>query len=319
MVGWWNTLIGDLYEQVTIWEYDNMEAFEKAVASLGASESFGKFVKLRDPLLAGEKSRFLKLADGAESPRLPELAATVIHETHHVPADRMGDYLHFMQTEGLSLLNRHGFGPVGPFVVEVGKSSEVTMLFPFESLVQRDRLKTAFEAHPEFRAYNSKLFRLVDDVTTRLLLPASFARPAESVSREGVKSSLLPHLTEVCPGIYATGFANRHQSANCGWVALADQTVLIDLPRGIDSASFLDEVKRIAGKPPQTLVLTHLTDDDTNVVRQLLDCGIEEIVTTSPIAKVLTASKTISNSRLRSISETVSIGSQRVPLNVIPH
>jgi hypothetical protein len=157
MVGWWNTLIGDLYEQVTIWEYDSMEAFEKAVASLGASEPFAEFVKLRDPLLAGEKSRFLRLADGAKSPKLPELAATVIHETHHVPADRMGDYVHFMQTEGLSLLKGHGFRPVGPFVVEVGKWSEVTMLFPFESLVQRDRLKTAFEAQPEFNAYNSKL------------------------------------------------------------------------------------------------------------------------------------------------------------------
>ena len=31
MVGWWTTLVGDLYEQITIWEYDNMAAFEQAV------------------------------------------------------------------------------------------------------------------------------------------------------------------------------------------------------------------------------------------------------------------------------------------------
>src|SRR5688500_5807130 len=35
MVGWWNTLIGNLYEHVTIWEYDDMAAFEKAVQFLG--------------------------------------------------------------------------------------------------------------------------------------------------------------------------------------------------------------------------------------------------------------------------------------------
>src|SRR5262249_26046067 len=27
MVGWWTTLIGNLYEHVTIWEYDDMAAF----------------------------------------------------------------------------------------------------------------------------------------------------------------------------------------------------------------------------------------------------------------------------------------------------
>ena len=62
MVGWWTTLIGDLYEQVTIWEYDGMPAFEKAVQFLGKEERFSSFVKLRDPLLSGEESRFLGLA-----------------------------------------------------------------------------------------------------------------------------------------------------------------------------------------------------------------------------------------------------------------
>src|SRR5262245_31095060 len=40
MVGWWATLVGDLYEHVTLWEYDNMAAFEKAVGFLGGSEKF---------------------------------------------------------------------------------------------------------------------------------------------------------------------------------------------------------------------------------------------------------------------------------------
>jgi len=56
MVGWWNTLVGDLYEHVTIWEYDNMAAFQKAAEFLGKNDGFAKFVALRDPLLAGESS-----------------------------------------------------------------------------------------------------------------------------------------------------------------------------------------------------------------------------------------------------------------------
>src|SRR4029077_8919730 len=61
MVGWWNTLVGDLYEQVTIWEYDDMAAFGRAVQFLGKDERFARFVAARDPLLNGEENRFLQL------------------------------------------------------------------------------------------------------------------------------------------------------------------------------------------------------------------------------------------------------------------
>ncbi len=319
MVGWWNTLIGDLYEHVTIWEYDSMEAFGEAVASLGENERFAEFVKLRDPLLAGEESRFLRLADGAEPPKLPESAATVVHESHHVPVDRMSGYARFMKTEGLRTLRKHGFRPVGPFVVEVGKWSEVTFLFRFESLAQRERLRTAFQAHPDSKAYVARLSVLVEDVTTRVLIPAPFAGPEESVSWKAMTSPLLPHLTEVVPGVYAAGFADRHGSANCGWVVLTDRTVLIDLPRGVDAAKFLVEVERIAGKAPRRLVLTNLQGGDADIVRQLVEHGIETVVTTTTIGEALSESKAVSAEQLHSISTTVSIGDERVPMDVIPH
>src|SRR5262249_51203791 len=62
MVGWWKTLIGNLYEHVTIWEYGDMEAFEKAVDYLGSNLQFAAFVAQRDPLLTAEENRFLKLS-----------------------------------------------------------------------------------------------------------------------------------------------------------------------------------------------------------------------------------------------------------------
>src|SRR5436309_3404396 len=113
MVGWWNTLIGDLYEHVTIWEYDNMAAFQKAAEFLGKNDDFAKFVALRDPLLSGESNRFLILAPFAEKPKLPESASYVIHEIHRVPLRNQEKYLEFMKKEGLALLKKHGFRPVG--------------------------------------------------------------------------------------------------------------------------------------------------------------------------------------------------------------
>src|ERR1051326_8414152 len=58
MVGWWKTMVGDIYEHVTIWEYDDMAAFERAGQFLSKNSAFARFVALRDPLLAGEESRF---------------------------------------------------------------------------------------------------------------------------------------------------------------------------------------------------------------------------------------------------------------------
>src|SRR5678815_4012033 len=72
----------------------------------------------------------------------------------------------------------------------------------------------------------------------------------------------LPHVEELAPGIYAAGFGDRYGSANCGWVALSDQTLLIDLPHGVAMPEFLAEVTKTTGKPVRSFILTHTTDSD---------------------------------------------------------
>lgn len=318
MVGWWNTLVGDLYEHVTIWEYESMAAFEKAVQSLGANERFQEFVKLRDPLLSGEESRLLRLAAGAEQPKLPETAGVIIHEFHHVPVARGGDYLKFMKEEGLDTLKKHGFRPVGPFVVEVGKWSEVTYLFRFKSVDERERLRFAFQAHPDSKTYGKKLSQFVDDLTTRLLLPAPFAQPAKQASWKPMTSPLLPHLTEVVPGVHAAGFADKYRSANCGWISMSNRSVLVDLPRGVELKAFLNEVERISGTSPDTLVLTHVQDGDAKIVKSLNEFGVKQVVTSSSIRKSLMATKMIKSGLVRGISTTTVIGDDRVSIKLIP-
>jgi len=177
MVGWWNTLIGDLYEHVTIWRYDDMAAFEKAVEFLSKNEQFAEFVALRDPLLTGEESRFLKLTAGAERANVPESAKFVVHEIHRVPLGRRGAYLKFMEEQGLALLKKHGFRLVGPWVVDVGTWNEITYLFRFETLAERARLIAKFSATADARTYGGKIGEYVDEITTRVLVPAPFAQP----------------------------------------------------------------------------------------------------------------------------------------------
>lgn len=174
-VGWWNTLVGDLYEQVTIWEYDDLAAFEKAVRFLGSDDRFHRFAAARDPLLAGEDSRFLRLAALGEKPSLPVSASVVVHETHRVPLDRAPLYWKAM-AEVLPILKRHGFRLAGPFEVVAGEASEVTCLWLHGSLAEREARLAQLAASADGQRVRSLLADAVQAATTRVLLPVSFLR-----------------------------------------------------------------------------------------------------------------------------------------------
>ena len=236
MVGWWKTLVGDLYEHVTIWEYDDMAAFERAGQFLSRNPAFARFVASRDPLLAGEESRFLRLATGGARPQVPDPSPLVVHETHRVPLTRREAYLEFMTRQGFERLRSHGFRPVGPWVVNVGRWSEVTYLFQFESLAQREQLLARFSATAQGRTFGQQLNEFAREVTTRVLIPAPFAHPApsgEATPKPAATAPPLPHREQLAPGVHVAGFSDRFGSANCGWIALGEETLLIDMPRGI--------------------------------------------------------------------------------------
>lgn len=142
-----------------------------------------------------------------------------------------------------------------------------------------------------------------------VLLPASLL-PAQST---------LPHHEEIVPGVHVAGFAHKHQSANCGWIELADSTLLVDLPRGVELADYLAEVRRISGKAPNRLVLTRYQMGDETIVESLLGAGITEAVVTRGIAEDLVMhSATLSPSRMRVYTETARIADGSVPVDYVP-
>ena len=84
-------------------------------------------------------------------------------------------------------------------------------------------------------------------------------------------------MEQLAPGIYAAGFGDRYGSANCGWVAMSDQTLLIDLPRGVEIPDFLAEVTKTTGKPVRSFILTHMGDSDTGPVAALIQYGLKRL------------------------------------------
>ena len=75
------------------------------------------------------------------------------------------------------------------------------------------------------------------------------------------RPQLLPHHAELAPGIHAAGFSHQFASANCGWVELDGETLLVDLPRGRSVEAYLDRVTGKGKRPARRLVLTHIWED----------------------------------------------------------
>jgi type 1 glutamine amidotransferase len=307
---------------VTIWEYDDMAAFERAIQFLSKNPAFARFVAARDPLLTGEECRFLRLAPGAGRPPLPDPAPFVVHEIHRVPLTRRDAYLAFMARQGLDLLKAHGFRPVGPWVVDLGRWSEVTYLFRFESLAERERLIAQFSATADARTYGDKTGEFVEEITTRLLIPAPFARAAparNTPSQPGSSAGLLPHRDQLAPGVHVVGFSDRHRSANCGWVALGEESLLIDLPRGIPVPEFLALVAASTGRPARTLVLTHAQDGDVPILRSLLEQGITRVLASPGTrTRLLAAPSALDPTTLRALPDRTPIGDAAVPVDFLP-
>lgn len=317
MVGWWKTLVGDLYEHVTIWEYDDMAAYDRAVSQLSRSEPFAKFVLARDPLLAGEESRFLRLGAGGKAPALPINAPLVVHETHRVNLERLDAYLTYMRTHGVPLLEKSGFHPSGPFLADVGRRSEVTYLHQFESLAARDQSVAALAASADGKDYLANLARSAEDVTSRILLPAPFAHGQHDKAAD--TGPALPHREEIAPGVFVAGYAYRHGSTNCGWVAVGEETLLIDLPRGTPVAECLDLVSRTTGKPLKTLALTGVRGGDGPILQALLSAGVKRVFASPATrAALLAASKGIDPTKIVACTERSRIAEGQQGVEFIP-
>ncbi len=86
------------------------------------------------------------------------------------------------------------------------------------------------------------------------------------------------HHEPIAPGVYAAAFAAQYHDANCGWVALDRETLLIDLPRGLPVREYLKLAVAAAGKPLGTLALTTIDEGDVETIRQMIEAGVKRIV-----------------------------------------
>ncbi len=172
MVGWWKTLIGDLYQMTTIWEYDSIADFEEGVRAAENDAAFQRFAEKRDKLLDGEKSEFLKKPDFVPLIGKPITYSVIIHETHIVKQGHMDAYLDYWNKIALKGLAEAGFRIVGPFVQHSGDSDELLILVCFNNLAERDAKLGTFGDFSIAKTFGAALNEHIEGFHIRVLTPS---------------------------------------------------------------------------------------------------------------------------------------------------
>ena len=144
------------------------------------------------------------------------------------------------------------------------------------------------------------------------LLPAAVARGDD-------RPAGLPHREQIAPGVHAAGFADRYHCANCGWVALSAETLLIDLPRGIPAPEYVALVASTTGRPARTLALTNTQEGDGAIIRSLVDNGITRVLASPETrARLLADGGAVIESKLFGLGNRTPIGDAGVSVDFLP-
>lgn len=141
---------------------------------------------------------------------------------------------------------------------------------------------------------------------------------AQAAEKDAAASTLLPHLERLAADVYATGFADRYHSANCGWLSVGDEAWLIDLPRGVPLDGFLEVVSKTTGQPPRRLVLTQWLPGDEALVASLTNLGLKQVVTSPAIGQQLAASGKVAAALVETASTRMPIGDASLGVEIIP-
>ena len=92
---------------------------------------------------------------------------------------RLPALLKRFETVTLKLWEKHGIRPAGFFTTQIGESNqELTYMLAWESLADRDKKWTAFQADPAWidaRAKSEAGGQIIGNIVSQLLVPTAFS------------------------------------------------------------------------------------------------------------------------------------------------
>ena len=95
------------------------------------------------------------------------------HRTYSVKPGRLQEYLEIYGADGFALHQTHA-PCVGYYTSEAGKLFQIISMWKHNSFEERLERRAELVKHPVWQAKMSKMTTLVDQIESRLLVPAPF-------------------------------------------------------------------------------------------------------------------------------------------------
>jgi len=97
------------------------------------------------------------------------------HRTYRLKNGSIGEYLRLVGGEGIAIQRRHLGELVGYFTTEIGPLNEITHIWAYADLADRDRRRAALLTDPEWLAFLPKIQVLIEAGSNKILKPAQFS------------------------------------------------------------------------------------------------------------------------------------------------
>ena len=97
------------------------------------------------------------------------------HRCYRLKTGAVPAYLKLVEEEGIAIQKSHLGDLVGYWFTEVGPQNEITHIWAYPSLDERERRRAALAADPAWQAFIPKIQALIESMETKILKPAAFS------------------------------------------------------------------------------------------------------------------------------------------------
>ena len=99
------------------------------------------------------------------------------HRCYRLKTGTVPGYLKLVEEEGIAIQQSHLGKLVGYWFTEVGTQNEITHIWAYPSLDERERRRAALAADPAWQAFIPKIQALIESMETKIMKPAAFSPP----------------------------------------------------------------------------------------------------------------------------------------------
>lgn len=95
--------------------------------------------------------------------------------TYRLRTGTVPTYLRLVEQEGITIQKGYLGALIGHFSSEIGQLNEITHIWAYQDLADRDRRRAALAADPDWQKFVPRIQALIEVMENKILRPAAFS------------------------------------------------------------------------------------------------------------------------------------------------